>query len=252
MIRSVLLAGLMTITVVLSSSTIYATSSTLGQTVEPITCIYTITAAGGSTSSSTACDSVAPATLDLVEPRGGKPLLGGTVTPTDLASFRVWVGGVWFTSGVSTSLTVSDGTWTLDLSSLASPLAAGDYTIVLEERTTTDFLLRSIYPNVLIVPVVDIVRTDTSVGKGTVTDLVPSSGDQVYPWLLPEDYPALDWRAGQLGQPLKLDVGTYYTSDTIVQRSSNPAQQLALLSAAVLAGWWVLMRSGLLARWSNK
>ncbi len=146
----------------------------LSQTVDPITCVYTITEAGGSTSSSTACDSLAPATLDTVEPRRGKPLLGGTLTTVDLLNFRVWVGGEWFTSGISNSLVINGGFWTLDLATLSRPLAVGDYSIVLEERTTSDFLLRSIYTEVLSIPRVIIVRTDTADGSGTTSEYVSS------------------------------------------------------------------------------
>lgn len=140
-------------------------NSTLTQSVDPITCVYTTTATGNSTSSSTACDSYIAATLDTVEPRAGKPLLGGTLAPSDVTAFRVWVGGVWFTNGASPFLTVTSGSWTLDLAGLSTPLAAGEYTIVLEERVLTNFLLRSVYEDVLDIPVVEITRTDTDDGK---------------------------------------------------------------------------------------
>lgn len=227
-------------------------NSSLTQSVQPITCVYTITQNGSSTSTSTACDSVVAPTLESSSPRAGRPILSGAFQSADLDLLRVWVGGQWYTLGIGDELTINGEVWKLDLSGLGTPLPSGTYTIVIEQLTTTDFLLRSIYPDALIVPVVDIVRTDTSVGKGTVTDLVPSSGSQIYPWLLPEDYPQLEWRAGESGQPLKLDVGTFYTSDTVVTRSANPLQQLALVAGVALVGWFALFRTGLLARWTNK
>lgn len=156
-----------------------AMTATLGQTVEPITCVYTVIDSGDSISSSTTCDSVVPATLDAVNPRAGRPLLGGTVTTVSLASLRVGVGDRWYTLGATSYFTSNAGVWTLDLATLTTPLPAGMYTITLEERTTSDFLLRSVYQNVLVVPTVEIARTDTSDGSGIVSQYSPSS-DSAY------------------------------------------------------------------------
>lgn len=198
----------------------HSVNSSLGQTVEPITCVYTITELGESTSSSTACDSVAAATLDIVEPRAGKPLLGGTVTEVDLASFRVWVGGVWFTYGVSPSLQLSNGTWVLDLSTLPQPLQAGNYTILLEQRTTSDFLLRSIYEDALTIPIIEVVRTDTSDGGG-VTSYYVATGRHSTNDLLTEINlkglitPVPDEKFLETARGYRL-----YTSDTVTTNSA--------------------------------
>lgn len=170
--RIVVALSLGVLVAMVANSNAYGVNSTLGQTVQPITCIYTITELGQSTSSSTACDSIAAATLDIVEPRAGRPLLSGLVTMTDLASFRVWVGGVWFTHGISPSLQISNGVWVLDLSTLSQPLQSGDYTILLEQRMTSDFLLRSIYEDALSIPIIEVIRTDTSDGGGVTSHYV--------------------------------------------------------------------------------
>lgn len=217
----------------------YSATSTIGQTVEPITCVYTVTEAGDTTSSSTACDSVAPATLELVQPRGGKPLLGGTVIDSGLASFRVWIGGVWFTSGVSSSLTVINGAWTLDLSSLSMPLTAGNYTIVLEERTTDDLLLRSIYENALTIPVIKIIRTDTSDGEGITSDFVTESDRPIAELLAELNYPEFVNPVPD-AQLLESARGMgFYTVDTAQSQTGGPElTRLAFgFGTAIAAGY---------------
>lgn len=210
-----------------------STNSTLSQAVEPITCVYTITELGESTSSSTACDSVIAPTLDTVEPRAGRPYLAGALTSTDLAMFRVWIGGVWFTNGVSTYLTVTADTWVLDLSALASPLDSGDYTIILEEQTTSDFLLRSVYPSALYIPRVEIIRTDTIVGNGTTSHYVSKwelgffLGDQKLARSLVPDDKLIDESWGF----------THYTTDTVMRKKDTPIQTILniLVPLAVIA-----------------
>lgn len=214
--------------------------SQLSQTVQPITCVYTTTATGDTTSSSTDCDSLAAATLDEVQPRDGRPLLGGTVTAVGLTGFRVWVGGVWFTNGSSPYLNVFGTNWTLDLASITLPLPAGDYTIVLEERVNNNFLLRSVYEEVLTIPVREVTRTDTNDGK-RVTTTYSSDGKEfdgqllspfTRPPLIDVDLSGEDYVTTIYGQEL-------YTSDVVVKRSS------LLLDIAPFVGFAVLV--GLLA-----
>lgn len=166
--------------------------STLTQSIEPITCIYTITVTGEATSSSTDCDSVIAPTLEVIEPRAGRPRLCGTLTSADAKIFRVWVGGVWFTYGASSYLTVDSDSWEMDLVSMINPLEPGEYSIVLEELTVSDFFLRSVYPDALKISVVDLVRTDTVVGDGVTSHYVANSPGNLITshsvrYLLPDD-----------------------------------------------------------------
>lgn len=216
--------------------------STLSQTVEPITCVYTTTATGDTTSSTTDCDSYIAATLDTVEPRAGRPLLGGTVSPTGLTSFRVWVGGVWFTNGASPYLTVTGSEWTLDLAGLGTPLEAGEYTIALEERILTNFLLRSVYENVLDIPVVEITRTDTNDGNRITSSFSSPANPGPIESLFIPDYEQIEQVPSPDAQYLIVPGGPgLITSDSVVEERGIIVRNREAIAAFLVASALLIM-----------
>lgn len=229
---SVVMTGIMQLTAATAGA---AQHAVLGQTVNPITCVYTIIASDNEVSSSTACDSVIPATLDVVEPRAGRPLLRGTVTTVSLASLHVAVGDLWFTLGVGNDLVASNGVWTLDMSMLETPLSAGSYTVVLEERTTTDFLLRSVYEDVLTVPIVEVTHTDTSDGDSITSHTIFDAQQQGVASIGTYGFDLLSTVPSQR----TTDGIQIYTTDTFdsSQRSHRIASSIYWLAAMVAFGY---------------
>ena len=127
--------------------------SRLEQTIEPIECVDTRTEDGFGGSLSTACsDKVAPTLGQITISSNRQPVLQGAVAGTEMKRLRVWVGGLWYTYGVSPYLTVVGNSWSLDLSESPVLLPAGSYTVIVEVLTTDSFLMRSVYEYALSIP----------------------------------------------------------------------------------------------------
>jgi len=85
-------------------------------------------------------ESSAPTTMSLVilpgvgsiEDNGGKPIVHGTYDAQNSQRLRVRVNNVWYTLGTNPQLTTSGNSWTLNLSSLSTPLAPGQYAVMAE------------------------------------------------------------------------------------------------------------------------
>lgn len=90
-------------------------------------------------------------TVNIAEWVGGQPVISGTYDAANSQSLRVRVGTNWYMLNVSTQLTVSDNTWTLDLRNLTPPLAAGTYDISAEVTTRDGQVLGDISQNELTV-----------------------------------------------------------------------------------------------------
>lgn len=156
----------------LYSPAVAAQSADLQQTVQPIVCVFTSTETGAGTSASTTCSSAEPPTVeDISNTTGGRPIVMGQLPFTHFKQLRVWVGDRWFTYMTSPYLAVDNDTWTLDLTHLPAPLAAGDYSVVVELLTDDGYLLRSVYETIFTVPVVTIIETATRVDSDVVTHI---------------------------------------------------------------------------------
>ncbi len=75
---------------------------------------------------------------------GGQPIITGTFDSTNTKQLRVNVDGRWYILGEDPQLTSSGNTWRLDLSSLASPLTAGTYSVIAELTTPSDQVLTDV------------------------------------------------------------------------------------------------------------
>ncbi len=66
---------------------------------------------------------------------GGTPKITGTYDQANSQSLRVRVNGLWYRLGTDPQLTVNGNAWTLDLTNIQPPLAAGSYDVTVEITT---------------------------------------------------------------------------------------------------------------------
>lgn len=126
-----------------------ATQSQLSQTINPIQCTYTVFTTGTVTLTPTQCSSQLVPTLSSVTTTL-QPRLIGTFSAIHTSSLRVFVGENWFTLGISSALTTSGDTWTLDLANTSVILAPSTtYTVIVETVTPDGYVLSSVYQDIL-------------------------------------------------------------------------------------------------------
>lgn len=151
--------------------------SQLSQTIKPIECIYTNVETGSGVEVNNTCETQEIPTLETVEMVQRKAVLSGTYPSIRAMSLRVWIGSHWYTLGASPALRVEGDSWYLDLALVNETLTAGTYTIEVEVLTYESVLLRSIYTQALVVPVVNIIQTETEVGQGKTVESRQRSQD---------------------------------------------------------------------------
>lgn len=110
-------------------------------------------------------DADAPSVSD-VSWIGGRPTVTGSYDSANSQSLRVRVAGVWYKLGVDSQLTVDGDTWTLDLTDLSPPLAAGNYDVTVEITTRDGSLLTDTSTNELVILPVTIPSVITNPGAG--------------------------------------------------------------------------------------
>ncbi|HEU0266602.1 MAG TPA: hypothetical protein VFQ70_03170 [Candidatus Saccharimonadaceae bacterium] len=104
------------------------------QTITPLDCTITRTSNGSGTVATSDCPPQNP-TIETINENGGRPIIRGLYDAANAAGFRVFFADRWYVLGVDSELTVIGNVWTLDLSGLDTPLAPGDYDIVVEMTT---------------------------------------------------------------------------------------------------------------------
>lgn len=165
-----LVVAFIAIVVSLGGSTVGASDARLRQEVVPILCVFTVTDAGTTTSDTTVCDNDEAPTITSVKAAiTGRPTLAGRIASPSFKRFRAWIGNQWYTHNVSPYMAITGDSWKLDLTPLETPLAAGDYTVVIELLTNNNYLLRSVYNSIFTVPFVTVIDTQTDAGPGIVT-----------------------------------------------------------------------------------
>lgn len=166
-IVSIVVIALVLVVSVGSNVSSQQTPSQLHQTVKPIECVYTQVSSGSGLETSSDCaDHIAPTLEEVLVSPGVQPVLVGRYNPLETRSLRIWLGGAWYTLGVSPYLSQDEGEWRLDLLPKSTPLVAGTYTVVIETLTYDNFQLSSIYTNALIIPPAPQTNAPTLDGDG--------------------------------------------------------------------------------------
>ena len=143
------------------SASAQTTGSRLDQTIKPIECVYTNTETGGGNEISSMCsDQSAPTLTKITILARKQPILSGKFSALNTKTLRIWIGGVWYTKGVSPYLRTDGDNWYLDLSASPLTLPPGSYTVIAEVLTNDSFLLSSAYTDALSISAV--VETPTS------------------------------------------------------------------------------------------
>lgn len=140
-------AIVMTFFIFVAALCVFETSSAqqvqLQQQIGPLECIYTTTQTGSGVNTNSTCDNQPIPLVTKVILNSGRPLLRGSFDAARSVMLRIWISGQWYTSGIDSRVAVDANEWTLDLSSLPLPLAAGTYTVIIEVETDDGLLLRN-------------------------------------------------------------------------------------------------------------
>ena len=123
-------ASIVGIVFLLGASQAYAQDSTLEQRIRQLDCAQHGVCL------------MDPPEITNVTINGGRPIVSGSYDRVGTEHLRVMFAGRTYVLGVDAELTVSNGSWRLDLSGLARPLSPGTYQLVVETEDSEDTLLR--------------------------------------------------------------------------------------------------------------
>lgn len=230
--------GVMTI---MLSPVAAASQSQLQQEIKPFECIYTTTETGSGQNTVEDCQNQQIPSVEEIVVNAGRPVLRGVFQASKALMLRVWINSQWYTHGTDARLSVSGDEWTLDLSDLSTPLATGDYEVIVEVETNDGLLLRHVSAATFFVPT-EAVTSDhnDAVLSPSISSLIYKffSSDSTNPLPPPTDKETVLPLPGKVQKPGSID-----------QPASDgmPAGQSTLQTVAVVIGGVVVVSVGVAA-----
>lgn len=149
------------------SSQVMAQNSQLSQDIVGVDCVSSPNTPG--------CAPV----IESVESNNGRPIIRGFYRSARAASLRVSINGWSYALGTDSELAVSGDSWTLDLSSLDTPIPEGSYVVTVEVVT---------------------LEGETITAADQLVVSASGSGSPITP--IQPDQPSLLGRLGDTGQPI--------------------------------------------------